>query len=187
MHILFEGTDYVGKTELADLLVLELNADYLTILEPKKAELNKKNIIDRLNGYVTENQIISGHLLNGLKEKDVVIDRYGWSTIAIHGILLNKKLDETNYLGNFLKDLAPMNLNFLLTASRESLSRRIAAKDPEYLSDANLDYLMNVQDEFIRLMGKERNTIIIDSSNDDFKTTFETVKKELSKHYPKNY
>ncbi|ENN96775.1 thymidylate kinase [Methanocaldococcus villosus KIN24-T80] len=182
MFIVFEGIDGSGKTTQAKLLAEKLKAFFT--YEPTdgdvgkliRAILREKRDVDNRTlallfaaDRIEHNKIIKKEL----KKRDVVCDRYFYSSLAYQSV---SGVDE-DFIKNINRYIIEPDITFLLIIDIEKALER---KNKDMFE--NKDFLEKVQNKYLEL-AKEYNFIVIDA-NRDVEEIHRDILKHLSKHLP---
>jgi deoxyguanosine kinase len=167
--ILFEGVDGSGKTLLAKMLAKKMGGLYYhsppVVLEPLKQYANNASFKVRYQYFMLGNYIVSEELKELLLTQDVVLDKYFYSTIAFHSILLKSNL-------SLPKDLLMPDHTFYLTASMEEIKRRLNLKE-KITKYEELSLLQEVDKKYKEIFKENPNITTIETTN---KTPSEILK-----------
>jgi deoxyguanosine kinase len=165
--ILFEGVDGSGKTSLAKLLAADLGGQYYhsppQCLEPLRAYANSATPQVRYRYYLLGNYITSHELSKLLESFDVVVDKYLYSTIAFHQVLLKQKLE-------LPQDILLPDHIFFTTASKTTIEARLGKRE-QITAYEGLNFLTEVDEAYKKLFQSNPKVTIIDTSG---KTTDES-------------
>ena len=162
--VIIEGVDCVGKTTLAESICDELGWSYVyTPREPfskiRKDIENMKDLNARFFYYIScvigVQQYIKSLLDDG---KNVVVDRYVYSTFAMHKSLgVNTDCVDCNKMNIYYGDC-----KILLSASSEVRSQRILQRNVGLVTDFSIeqrqDVLDKAQAEFRKMSFQEIET-----------------------------
>ena len=169
----FEGVDGTGKTTMAQGIAAKYGFKYLRTpdshspLTKLRAYIETLDYETRFNYYNLCSRTIHSKLKDALVEGGVCLDRYYPSTLAMHNVLLGRDL-----FSEMIKDgLIEPDAIILLVASEKDIRERLkerAKKDGQTPNDALIqrgDLIIKVQDEYLRLFGRNSNTFIFSTSS----------------------
>jgi len=160
--ILFEGVDGSGKSTLAKGLAEKINGVYYhsppKILEPLRVFANKSVPEVRLHYFLLGNVIASEEIKELLKASHVVCDKYIFSTLAFHQVLLGRKLPWQNVL---MPDIIVYT-----TADIEEVDRRLNSRDSRTIYEER-DFLEKVAKEYDEILSNFKNVVRIDTTGRD--------------------
>ena len=183
--IVFEGIDGSGKSyhlKQVSKYLLKKKISFIKIREPggtknsevirniilnKKSNLQKKT--DLLLYLAARNENYEKIIRPNLNTKKVLlIDRFMDSTLAYqhYGFGINKNIiDKLNFfiLGNFKPDFT-----FLHLVPTNSIKKNISGKKNKY-DKFNRNFYKKVQNGFLKILRKNKNKLIIDSSKTKIK------------------
>lgn len=115
-----------------------------------KSKFNKKGASprDRFNFYMGVNAAFNKII--GENNNNSVLVRYLLSTTAFHNIMIKDKEEENPYLERSLggRNFLTPDITFLLYSSKADLEDRMKERPPAHIHEADVNYLIRVQDEF---------------------------------------
>jgi thymidylate kinase len=162
--ICIEGIDYAGKTSLVNwlcgngfIMANRVAEGYENL--HRQMELNG-DINTRLDFYLGELRERSENYR--ALSTDFVADRYFLSVIAYHNVLMNRELHivEKHKFNALLKP----HVTILLTVDKAGLEYRSRNRSPGRWEE-DIDFLLAVQNEFIRLSGFYENIVVMNTSH----------------------
>ncbi len=177
--IVFEGIDGSGKTYHIDKVSKYLKKkkiDFIKIREPggfKNSEVIRKLILndksnlkkktDLLLYLAARNENFENIIKPNLKKKVILIDRFKDSTIAYqhYGFKINKRI--ILELNNFILGNLKPDFTFLHTVPLKNIKKNITGKKNKY-DRFSKSFYKNVQLGFLKILKKNKNKLIIDSS-----------------------
>ncbi|XRO75293.1 dTMP kinase [Methanocaldococcus sp. 28A] len=175
MFIVFEGIDGSGKTTQSKILAGKLNAFWT--YEPSNSEVGRF-IREILSGKIkVDNKSLAllfaadrvEHtklIKEELKRRDVVCDRYLYSSIAYQSVA---GVDE-NFIKSINRYALKPDIVFLLVVDIEIALKRVKTKD----IFEKKEFLENVQKKYLEL-AEENNFIVIDTTNKSINDTHEEI------------
>jgi dTMP kinase len=183
--IVLEGADLSGKTTIANLLAQSLDAKLLKS-PPSPFEGIKQSVLEdsaplaRFYYFLASNLQISKMANEIIADKQVICDRYLWSTIAYHSAIENiSPQDLVKFVEPLLQFMLMPNVVVYLTVNRQSqLSRAKDKTDDRF----QLDLLLS--DKFQRKLNaayeKTKNLIKVawlevDTSNLSISETLQEI------------
>lgn len=170
IFVSFAGIDASGKTTLAKELSSKINAQYY-YTPPYKIRFLRK-IVDKLDHelryeyYLWGNRIASKEITRILQKKNVVADRYMYSTIAHNSVMLNKNLP-------IQRNIIIPNCVIYTTAQIETIKDRLLNRSSRNRYE-DIEYLKKVDTKYKELFKREQNILTLD-------TTYDSVKESLEK------
>jgi len=157
--ILFEGVDGSGKSTLAKSLAEKINGVYYhsppKILESLRDFANKSVPEVRFHYFLLGNVIASEEIKELLKTSHVVCDKYIFSTLSFHQVLLGRKLSSQNIL---MPDII-----FYTTADIDEVDRRLNARDSRTIYEKR-DFLEKVNKEYSEIFSNFQNVVRINTT-----------------------
>ena len=193
--IVFEGIDGSGKTfhlnEVSKYL-LKKKIKFIKIREPggsKNSEIIRKIILnnksslkkktDLLLYIAARNENYENILKPNLKNKVVLLDRFTDSTMAYqhYGFKLNKNI--IKILNKFVIGKLKPNFTFLHIVPEKDMKKNISGKKNRY-DKFNKNFYKNVQKGFLKILKKNKNKLIIDSSKTK-KYNTDIIKSKINK------
>ena len=193
--IVFEGIDGSGKTfhlnEVSKYLIRKkvkfikfrepggtINSEIIrNIILSDKSTFKKKT--DLLLYLAARNENYETLIKPNINKKVILIDRFVDSTMAYqhYGFRINKKI--INTLNKFvLVNLKP-NFTFFHFVPIKYIKQNISGKKNKY-DKFNKKFYKNVQNGFIKILKKDKNKLIIDSSKNK-KYNIEIIKNKINK------
>ena len=193
--IVFEGIDGSGKTyhinEISKYLTKK-NIKFIKIREPggcknseiirnfilnKKSNLKKKT--DLLLYLASRNENFENLIKPNINKKIILIDRFIDSTIAYQhfGMKINKDIIER--INNFIIGDLKIDYTFLHTVPLKSIKRKISGKKNKY-DMFNKNFYKETQQGFLKILKKNKNKTIIDSSKSK-KYNAQIIKTKIKK------
>ena len=132
--IVFEGLDACGKTILSSLYAKERNSDVHSAVVSEAQELRK--VIDSSHSkesallfFLLNNFLKSNEVSNALESRDVMLDRYIFSTLAYQSIMLGenvvKQLFDTL---NITQKIRLPDVIVFVKADAETINSRIESR-----------------------------------------------------------
>ena len=132
--IVFEGLDACGKTILSSLYAKERNSDVHSAVVSEAQELRK--VIDSSHSkesallfFLLNNFLKSNEVSNALESRDVILDRYIFSTLAYQSIMLGenvvKQLFDTL---NITQKIRLPDVIVFVKADAETINSRIESR-----------------------------------------------------------
>ena len=193
--IVFEGIDGSGKTyhlnEVSKYLSKK-KIKFIKIREPggsKNSELIRKNILNNKSSFkkktdlllymAARNENYENILKPNLKNKVILLDRFIDSTIAYqhYGFKLNKNI--IKILNKFVIGKLKPDFTFLHVVPEKHIKKNISGIKNRY-DKFNKNFYKNVQKGFLKILNKNRNKIIIDSSKTK-KYNTDIIKSKINK------
>ena len=193
--IVFEGIDGSGKTYHINKVSKYLSKKkikFIKIREPggsKNSEIIRKIILknnssfkkktDLLLYMAARNENYENILKPNLKNKVILLDRFKDSTIAYqhYGFKLNKKV--IKILNKFVVGKLKPDFTFLHVVPEKYIKKNISGIKNRY-DKFNKNFYTNVQKGFLKILKKNRNKIIIDSSKTK-KYNTDIIKSKINK------
>ena len=177
--IVFEGIDGSGKTyhlnEVSKYL-LKKKIKFIKIREPggsKNSEIIRKIILNNNSNFkkktdlllylAARNENYENILKPNLKNKVVLLDRFIDSTMAYqhYGFKLNKNIIKT--LNKFVIGKLKPDFTFLHFVPEKYIKKNISGKKNRY-DKFSQNFYKNVQKGFLKILKKNNNKLVIDSS-----------------------
>ena len=177
--IVFEGIDGSGKTyhlnEVSKYLSKK-KIKFIKIREPggsKNSELIRKNILNNKSSFkkktdlllymAARNENYENILKPNLRNKVILLDRFIDSTIAYqhYGFKLNKNI--IKILNKFVIGKLKPDFTFLHVVPEKHIKKNISGIKNRY-DKFNKNFYKNVQKGFLKILKKNKNKLIIDSS-----------------------
>ena len=193
--IVFEGIDGSGKTyhlnEVSKYLTKK-KIKFIKIREPggsKNSELIRKNILNNKSSFkkktdlllymAARNENYENILKPNLRNKVILLDRFIDSTIAYqhYGFKLNKNI--IKILNKFVIGKLKPDFTFLHVVPEKHIKKNISGIKNRY-DKFNKNFYKNVQKGFLKILNKNRNKIIIDSSKTK-KYNTDIIKSKINK------
>ena len=193
--IVFEGIDGSGKTyhlnEVSKYLSKK-KIKFIKIREPggsKNSELIRKNILNNKSSFkkktdlllymAARNENYENILKPNLRNKVILLDRFIDSTIAYqhYGFKLNKNI--IKILNKFVIGKLKPDFTFLHVVPEKHIKKNISGIKNRY-DKFNKNFYKNVQKGFLKILNKNRNKIIIDSSKTK-KHNIDIIKSKINK------
>ena len=193
--IVFEGIDGSGKTyhlnEVSKYLSKK-KIKFIKIREPggsKNSELIRKNILNNKSSFkkktdlllylAARNENYENILKPNLRNKVILLDRFIDSTIAYqhYGFKLNKNI--IKILNKFVIGKLKPDFTFLHVVPEKHIKKNISGIKNRY-DKFNKNFYKNVQKGFLKILNKNRNKIIIDSSKTKKHNT-DIIKNKINK------
>ncbi len=193
--IVFEGIDGSGKTYHLNQVSKYLSKKkikFIKIREPggsKNSEIIRKIILnnksslkkktDLLLYMAARNENYENILKPNLKNKVILLDRFIDSTIAYqhYGFKLNKKI--IKILNKFIVGKLKPDFTFLHVVPEKYIKKNISGAKNKY-DKFNKNFYNKVQKGFLKILKKDRNKIIIDSSKTK-KYNIDIIKGKINK------
>ena len=177
--IVFEGIDGSGKTyhlnEVSKYL-LKKKIKFIKIREPggsKNSEIIRKIILNNNSNFkkktdlllylAARNENYENILKPNLKNKVVLLDRFIDSTMAYqhYGFKLNKNIIKT--LNKFVIGKLKPDFTFFHVVPEKYIKKNISGKKNRY-DKFSQNFYKNVQKGFLKILKKNNNKLVIDSS-----------------------
>ena len=177
--IVFEGIDCSGKslhTKNAANYLRKKKLPFISIREPggnknsekiRKLILNKNINFDKLTDlflyFASRNENINKIIKKNYKKKIIIIDRFVDSTMAYqhYGMKINKEIIEK--INRFILGNLKIDYTFLHILPLKSLKKKISGKKNKY-DMFSKNFYKEVQAGFIKILKKNKNKLIVDSS-----------------------
>ena len=193
--IVFEGIDGSGKTYHLNQISKYLSKKkikFIKIREPggsKNSEIIRKIILNNKSNFkkktdlllymAARNENYENILKPNLKNKVILLDRFKDSTIAYqhYGFKLNKKV--IKILNKFVVGKLKPDFTFLHVVPEKYIKKNISGIKNRY-DKFNKNFYTNVQKGFLKILKKNRNKIIIDSSKTK-KYNTDIIKSKINK------
>ena len=193
--IVFEGIDGSGKTYHLNEVSKHLSKKkikFIKIREPggsKNSELIRKNILNNKSSFkkktdlllymAARNENYENILKPNLRNKVILLDRFIDSTIAYqhYGFKLNKNI--IKILNKFVIGKLKPDFTFLHVVPEKHIKKNISGIKNRY-DKFNKNFYKNVQKGFLKILNKNRNKIIIDSSKTK-KYNTDIIKSKINK------
>ena len=193
--IVFEGIDGSGKTYHLNKVSKYLSKKkikFIKIREPggsKNSELIRKNILNNKSSFkkktdlllymAARNENYENILKPNLRNKVILLDRFIDSTIAYqhYGFKLNKNI--IKILNKFVIGKLKPDFTFLHVVPEKHIKKNISGIKNRY-DKFNKNFYKNVQKGFLKILNKNRNKIIIDSSKTKKHNT-DIIKNKINK------
>ena len=157
--ICFEGIDGSGKTTLAKAFAKKIGAVYYyspsKFLRPFRFIADTCPPIFRYYFYSFGNHITDWELKRLLRNNDVVCDRYIYSTVVYHEVLLNRKLK--------IQNMALPDKIIYVSADWDVVKKRLPERKVKSRHE-RFDFLIKVKKKYDKLFSKMKNVIRIDTS-----------------------
>tara|TARA_B100001027_G_scaffold94918_1_gene65159 strand:+ start:158 stop:772 length:615 start_codon:yes stop_codon:yes gene_type:complete len=177
--IVFEGVDGSGKTYHINKVSKYLKSKkikFIKIREPggsknseilrkiilnNKSSLNKKT--DLLLYLAARNENFVNIIKPYINKKIILIDRFKDSTMAYqhYGMRINKEIIEK--INSFILGNLKIDYTFLHILPLKSLKKKISGKKNKY-DKFSKNFYKEVQAGFIKILKKNKNKLIVDSS-----------------------
>ena len=147
------------------------------IILNNKSSLKKKT--DLLLYMAARNENYENILKPNLKNKVVLLDRFKDSTMAYqhYGFKLNK--DTIKILNKFVIGRLRPNFTFLHVVPEKYIKKKISGPKNKY-DKFNKNFYKNVQKGFLKILKKNKNKLIIDSSKTK-KYNTDIIKSKINK------
>ena len=193
--IVFEGIDGSGKTfhlkEVSKYLIKKkvkfikfrepggtINSEIIrNIILSNKSTFKKKT--DLLLYLAVRNENYESLIKPNINKKVILIDRFVDSTMAYqhYGFRINKKI--INTLNNFVLGNLKPNFTFFHFVPIKYIKQNISGEKNKY-DKFNKKFYKNVQNGFLKILKKNKNKLIIDSSKTK-KHNIEMIKDKINK------
>jgi thymidylate kinase len=158
---LFEGVDGAGKTVLARCLAEKISALYYPsppeAIEPLRALANASDPRARLNFYMFGNHLSSTEIAGYAENIDVVVDRYIYSTLTEHSVLLDDVLEMPPGL------VQPDHI-IHVTASWQEIERRYVEQRPKRAERENVAHQKKIAAMFDHYFSGLDNVLRVDTT-----------------------
>ena len=193
--IVFEGIDGSGKTfhlnEVSKYLIKK-KVKFIKFREPGgtiNSEIIRNIILSDKSKFKTKTDLLlylaarnenyESLIKPNINKKVILIDRFMVSTIAYqhYGFKINKKI--IDYLNNFVLGNLKPNFTFFHFVPIKHIKKNISGKKNRY-DKFNKKFYKNVQNGFIKILKKNRNKLLIDSSKSK-KYNIELIKNKINK------
>ena len=193
--IVFEGIDGSGKTyhlnEVSKYLSKK-KIKFIKIREPggsKNSEIIRKIILNNKSSFkkktdlllymAARNENYENILKPNLKNKVILLDRFIDSTIAYqhYGFKLNKNI--IKILNKFVIGKLKPDFTFLHIVPEKHIKKNISGIKNRY-DKFNKNFYKNVQKGFLKILKKNKNKLIIDSSKAK-KYNSDIIKSKINK------
>ena len=193
--IVFEGIDGSGKTfhinEVSKYLIKK-KVKFIKFREPggtinseiiRNIILSDKSIFktktDLLLYLAARNENYESLIKPNINKKVILIDRFIDSTMAYqhYGFRINKKI--INTLNNFVLGNLKPNFTFFHFVPIKYIKQNISGEKNKY-DKFNKKFYKNVQNGFLKILKKNKNKLIIDSSKTK-KHNIEMIKDKINK------
>ena len=177
--IVFEGVDGSGKTyhinKVSKYLKLK-KIKFIKIREPggtKNSEILRKIILNNKSTFkkktdlllylAARNENFENLIKPYINKKVILIDRFKDSTMAYqhYGMKINKEIIEK--INSFILGNLKIDYTFLHILPLKSLKKKISGKKNKY-DMFNKNFYKEVQAGFIKILKKNKNKLIVDSS-----------------------
>ncbi len=157
--VLFEGVDGTGKTTLAKLCADKTGSAYYAnppaCMAGARMIFNGSAPMARYHYYMAGNYLAGVEISQLLETQDVFCDRYVFSTLAAHSVLLNRDLPLPGDL------LMPDRVVYLV-ASFEVIEARLRERNNGEVK--KLDFLRKVSQKFDEMFAHVPGLLKIDTS-----------------------
>ncbi|MEH2364382.1 deoxynucleoside kinase [Nostoc sp.] len=186
--LVFEGLDGAGKTTLAELFSKRHNFSYYSSIPPELIALREQiadthSPITTFHFYTLCNLMRSHEYALKLNNSGVVADRYVFSTLAYHSLLMKQDLScHFRILQSEQKFLLP-DVIVYVTASQPVICQRIAKRSQElpmqwYGDKVSVEY--NLIESYKRIFSLVDIPVLeIDTTNSDPEQAYSTLCYEL--------
>ena len=193
--IVFEGIDGSGKTfhlnEVSKYL-LKKKIKFIKIREPggsKNSEIIRKIILNNNSNFkkktdlllylAARNENYENILKPNLRNKVVLLDRFTDSTMAYqhYGFKLNKNI--IKILNKFIIGKLKPDFTFLHVVPDKYIKKNISGTKNRY-DKFSQNFYKNVQKGFLKILKKNNNKLVIDSSKTK-KYNTNIIKKKINK------
>ena len=158
---LFEGVDGAGKTTLAEGLAERIGAVYYASPPESMRSLRKfadfSSPTSRLGFYTLGNHLSSAEISDFLKERDVVVDRYVYSTLTEHSVLLDQVLEMP-------PDLVQPDCIIHVTASWEEIEKRYVEQRPGRAERENVEHQKKIGDMYDHYLSRFDHVLRVDTT-----------------------
>jgi len=176
--LLFEGLDNTGKSIIAKKIAKKINAALYygvpELLLPFREKFD--NLDDEISFafYIIGNHIIDSQISESRKTRNVIVDRFFFSTIAYHSVKLGRNLD------SFLNEMKNIpDKIYYLTGQIEEINKRTQKKGLK----SNELYSPTFFKEFIRnydrVLSRYSNIVIIDTTYNSIEEAYRIVLDDL--------
>ena len=186
--VVFEGLDGAGKTTLAELFAKRHSFSYYSSIPPELISLREQiaathSPITTFHFYTLCNLIRSNEYALKLNDSGVVADRYVFSTLAYHSLLMKQDLScHFRILQSEKKFLLP-DVIVYMTASQSVICERITKRSQEvpmqwYGDKVSVEY--NLAELYKRIFTLVDIPVLqIDTTNSDTEQAYSTLCYEL--------
>ena len=158
---MIEGVDGSGKTSIAKLLAEKIDGEYYHSPSRKIEFLHKlanaSSPLFRYYYFLFGNYISSKEFKKILRKKQLVVDKYIYSTVAFHSEILGKKLE-------LPKNLVTPDIIIYIKADWYLIDKRISER-PNRSKYEEIEFLKAVEKEYNRILKPLSNIIQIDTTN----------------------
>jgi thymidylate kinase len=172
--IVFEGIDGSGKTSLAKEFAKRIHGFYYhspsSFISPLRYLADVSPLRIKYHYYRLSHRIAALEIRHLLRKTDVVCDRYMYTTVAYHDVLLKKEL-------GLQRILVPDKIVFVSAGWKEikrRLSKRGAKIRLEYIP-----YLRKVQKRYGLIFSKMDNVIRFDTTGKRVSDVVESLLKKI--------
>ena len=193
--IVFEGIDGSGKTfhlnEVSKYLIKK-KVKFIKFREPggtinseiiRNIILNNKSTFKKKTDFLlylaARNENYESLIKPNINKKVILIDRFVDSTMAYqhYGFRINKKI--INTLNKFVLGNLKPNFTFFHFVPIKYIKQNISGEKNKY-DKFNKKFYINAQNGFIKILKKNKNKLIIDSSKTK-KYNIEIIKNKIDK------
>lgn len=186
----FEGLDGAGKTTLAELFAKQQNFNYYGSIPSELISLRKQiaatnSPISTFHFYSLCNILRSYEYRIKLNDLGVVADRYVFSTLAYHSLLMKQDLSSYLHILQSEQEFLLPDVIVYVTASQSTINQRIIQRSEKvpmqwYGDKVSLEY--NLDESYKRIFALVNIPIIqIDTTNSNPEQAYSNLCCELYK------